>query len=122
MAVFQVRALHRIVGDVEEKGVLANFQVLHIAVAHGALRVALVAPEERAAHSRGIAAQHRQQTDAIWRERFSVGILAAATLLVGVLPIVITDFSASGVAPIAAADTMCSVPAMSAKPGRFRLA
>lgn len=41
--------------------------------------------------------------DAIWRERFSVGILAAATLLIGVLPIVITDFSAAGVAPIAAA-------------------
>jgi NADH:ubiquinone oxidoreductase subunit 4 (subunit M) len=42
-------------------------------------------------------------TDAIWRERFSVGILAAATLLVGVLPIVVTEFSAAGVAPIAAA-------------------
>jgi NADH-quinone oxidoreductase subunit M len=43
--------------------------------------------------------------DAIWRERFSVGILAAATVLVGVLPIVVTDFSAAGVAPIAAAVT-----------------
>src|SRR5690349_6398950 len=44
-------------------------------------------------------------TDAIWRERLSVGILAAATLLVGVVPIVITAYSAGGVAPIAAAVT-----------------
>src|SRR5205823_5185187 len=36
-------------------------------------------------------------TDAIWRERLSVGILAAAMLLVGVLPIVVTDFSAADV-------------------------
>jgi NADH-quinone oxidoreductase subunit M len=42
-------------------------------------------------------------SDAIWRERLSVGILAAATVLVGVAPIVITDYSAGGVAPIAAA-------------------
>jgi NADH-quinone oxidoreductase subunit M len=41
--------------------------------------------------------------DAIWRERFAVGILAAATVLVGVFPLVVTDFSAGGVAPIAAA-------------------
>jgi len=42
-------------------------------------------------------------TDAIWRERLAVGILAAATLLVGLAPGVITDMSAAGVAPIAAA-------------------
>ena len=42
-------------------------------------------------------------TDAIWRERFAVGILAAATVLIGVLPAVVTDLSAGGVAPIAAA-------------------
>jgi NADH-quinone oxidoreductase subunit M len=42
-------------------------------------------------------------TDAIWRERLAVGILAAATLLVGVVPIVVTAYSAGGVAPIAAA-------------------
>jgi NADH-quinone oxidoreductase subunit M len=42
-------------------------------------------------------------TDAIWRERLSVGILAAATLLIGVVPAVVTDLTAGGVAPIAAA-------------------
>jgi NADH-quinone oxidoreductase subunit M len=42
-------------------------------------------------------------TDAIWRERLAVGILAAATVLVGVAPFVVTDLSAGGVAPIAAA-------------------
>jgi NADH:ubiquinone oxidoreductase subunit 4 (subunit M) len=41
--------------------------------------------------------------DAIWRERIAVGILAAATVLIGVAPSVITDLSAGGVAPIAAA-------------------
>ena len=41
--------------------------------------------------------------DAIWRERLAVGVLAAATVLIGVLPNVITDLSAGGVAPIAAA-------------------
>jgi NADH-quinone oxidoreductase subunit M len=41
--------------------------------------------------------------DAIWRERLAVGILAAATLLVGVAPSVVADMSAGGVAPIAAA-------------------
>ncbi len=41
-------------------------------------------------------------TDAIWRERFAVGLLAAATLLVGVLPNVVAEISALGVAPIAA--------------------
>jgi NADH-quinone oxidoreductase subunit M len=41
-------------------------------------------------------------TDAIWRERLAVGILAAATLLIGVVPSVVTDLSAGGVAPIAA--------------------
>ena len=43
--------------------------------------------------------------DAIWRERLAVGILAAATVIVGVYPLVVTDFSAGGVAPIAAAVT-----------------
>jgi NADH-quinone oxidoreductase subunit M len=42
-------------------------------------------------------------TDAIWRERLAVGILAAATLLIGVVPSVVADMSAGGVAPIAAA-------------------
>jgi NADH-quinone oxidoreductase subunit M len=42
-------------------------------------------------------------TDAIWRERIAVGLLAAATLLVGVVPSVVADMSAGGVAPIAAA-------------------
>jgi NADH-quinone oxidoreductase subunit M len=41
--------------------------------------------------------------DAIWRERLAVGLLAAATLLVGVAPSVVADMSAGGVAPIAAA-------------------
>ena len=41
--------------------------------------------------------------DAIWRERLAVGILAAATLLIGVVPSVVADMSAGGVAPIAAA-------------------
>jgi NADH-quinone oxidoreductase subunit M len=41
--------------------------------------------------------------DAIWRERIAVGLLAAATLLIGVVPSVVTDLSAAGVAPIAAA-------------------
>jgi NADH-quinone oxidoreductase subunit M len=40
--------------------------------------------------------------DAIWRERFSVGILAAGTLLVGLVPGVVAELSAGGVAPIAA--------------------
>jgi NADH-quinone oxidoreductase subunit M len=40
--------------------------------------------------------------DAVWRERFSVGLLAAGTLLVGVLPGVVAELSAGGVAPIAA--------------------
>jgi NADH-quinone oxidoreductase subunit M len=42
-------------------------------------------------------------TDAIWRERVAVGMLAAATLLIGVVPSVVTDLTAPGVAPIAAA-------------------
>ena len=41
--------------------------------------------------------------DAIWRERLAVGLLAAATLLIGVAPNVVADMSAGGVAPIAAA-------------------
>jgi len=41
--------------------------------------------------------------DAIWRERIAVGLLAAATLLIGVVPSVVADMSAGGVAPIAAA-------------------
>src|SRR6202165_2688192 len=41
--------------------------------------------------------------DAIWRARLAVGILAAATLLIGVMPSVVADMSAGGVAPIAAA-------------------
>jgi len=41
--------------------------------------------------------------DAIWRERLAVGVLAAATLLIGVVPSVVADMSAGGVAPIAAA-------------------
>ncbi len=48
--------------------------------------------------------------DAIWRERLAVGILAAATVLVGVFPLVITDFSAGGVAPIAAAVAQTARP------------
>jgi NADH:ubiquinone oxidoreductase subunit 4 (subunit M) len=40
--------------------------------------------------------------DAIWRER-PVGLLAAATLLIGVVPNVVADMSAGGVAQIAAA-------------------
>jgi NADH-quinone oxidoreductase subunit M len=40
--------------------------------------------------------------DAIWRERISVGLLAAATLLIGLVPSVVADMSAGGVAPIAA--------------------
>jgi NADH-quinone oxidoreductase subunit M len=40
--------------------------------------------------------------DAIWRERLSVGILALATLLIGVLPGIVAEMSAGGVAPIAA--------------------
>jgi NADH-quinone oxidoreductase subunit M len=40
--------------------------------------------------------------DAIWRERIAVGMLAAATLLIGVVPNVVADISALGVAPIAA--------------------
>ncbi|HEV7663555.1 MAG TPA: NADH-quinone oxidoreductase subunit M [Chloroflexota bacterium] len=39
--------------------------------------------------------------DAIWRERIAVGMLAAATLLIGVVPSVVADMSAGGVAPIA---------------------
>jgi NADH-quinone oxidoreductase subunit M len=42
-------------------------------------------------------------TDAIWRERLAVGVLAAATVLIGVAPNVVADMSAAGVAPIAAA-------------------
>jgi NADH-quinone oxidoreductase subunit M len=41
--------------------------------------------------------------DAIWRERIAVGMLAAATLLVGVAPSIVANMSAGGVAPIAAA-------------------
>jgi NADH-quinone oxidoreductase subunit M len=41
--------------------------------------------------------------DAIWRERMAVGLLAAATLLMGVAPNVVADMTAGGVAPIAAA-------------------
>jgi len=40
--------------------------------------------------------------DAIWRERIAVGLLAAATVLVGVVPNVVADLTAVGVAPIAA--------------------
>ncbi len=40
--------------------------------------------------------------DAIGREKLAVGLLAAATLLIGVLPNVVADISAAGVAPIAA--------------------
>jgi NADH-quinone oxidoreductase subunit M len=41
--------------------------------------------------------------DAIWRERIAVGLLAAATLLIGVVPGTVADMSAGGVAPIASA-------------------
>jgi hypothetical protein len=41
--------------------------------------------------------------DAIWRERIAVGMVAAATLLIGVALNVVADMSAGGVAPIAAA-------------------
>ncbi len=41
--------------------------------------------------------------DAVGREKFAVGLLAAATLLIGVLPNVVADISAAGVAPIAVA-------------------
>ncbi len=41
--------------------------------------------------------------DAIWRERLAVGLLAAATFWIGVVPNVVADISAGGVAPIAAA-------------------
>jgi NADH-quinone oxidoreductase subunit M len=41
--------------------------------------------------------------DAIWRERIAVGLLAAATVVMGVVPNVVADMSAAGVAPIAAA-------------------
>jgi NADH-quinone oxidoreductase subunit M len=40
--------------------------------------------------------------DAIWRERIAVGMLAAATVLIGVLPNVVGEMSAGGIAPIAA--------------------
>jgi NADH-quinone oxidoreductase subunit M len=56
-------------------------------------------------------------TDAIWRERLAVGILAAATVLVGVLPSIVTDLSAGGVAPIAAA---VSQPMTAVQPGGQR--
>jgi NADH-quinone oxidoreductase subunit M len=39
--------------------------------------------------------------DAIWRERFSVGLIAAATILIGVLPNIVAELTAQGVAPIA---------------------
>jgi NADH-quinone oxidoreductase subunit M len=39
--------------------------------------------------------------DAIGRERLAVGLLAAATLLIGVLPNLVGGMSAAGVAPIA---------------------
>jgi len=40
---------------------------------------------------------------AIWRERLAVGLLTAATFWIGVVPNVVADISAGGVAPIAAA-------------------
>jgi NADH-quinone oxidoreductase subunit M len=39
--------------------------------------------------------------DALDREKFAVGLLAAATVLMGVVPNVVADISAGGVAPIA---------------------
>jgi NADH-quinone oxidoreductase subunit M len=39
--------------------------------------------------------------DALGREKFAVGLLAAATVLMGVLPNIVADISAAGVAPIA---------------------
>ena len=44
----QVRALHRILDDVEEKRVVENLEELEVAVADGPLRVGLVAPVQRA--------------------------------------------------------------------------
>jgi NADH-quinone oxidoreductase subunit M len=41
--------------------------------------------------------------DAIWRERIAVGMLALATLVMGVVPNIVADMSAGGVAPIAEA-------------------
>jgi NADH-quinone oxidoreductase subunit M len=41
--------------------------------------------------------------DAIWRERVAVGLLAVATLVIGVAPNLVADMSAGGVAPIAEA-------------------
>jgi NADH-quinone oxidoreductase subunit M len=58
-------------------------------------------------------------TDAIWRERLAVGILAAATLLIGIVPAVVTDLSAGGVAPIAAA-VASTGPAAAVAPGPQR--
>jgi NADH-quinone oxidoreductase subunit M len=39
--------------------------------------------------------------DAIWRERVAVGLLAVATLVIGIAPNLVADMSAGGVAPIA---------------------
>jgi NADH:ubiquinone oxidoreductase subunit 4 (subunit M) len=48
--------------------------------------------------------------DALWRERIAVGLLAAATVLMGVVPAVVTEISAGGVAPIAAAVAQVARP------------
>src|SRR6185437_6254354 len=63
----QVGPLARVVGDIEQKGVVADLEILEIAASHGLLRVRLVPPEQGAGLSFALAGQDRQQADAIRR-------------------------------------------------------
>src|SRR5215468_6579702 len=67
--VFQVRTFHRIVGDVEQERVLANLQVLEIAVTHRTLGVRLVTPEESPRYGSADTSKHRQEVHPVWRIR-----------------------------------------------------
>ncbi len=44
----QIGPLHRVVGDIEEKCVVEDLQILEVAVSRGALLVGLIAPEQLA--------------------------------------------------------------------------
>src|SRR5436190_15177620 len=63
LALLQVRALHRIVDDVEQERVLAQLEIFEISVADGPLRVSLVAPKQRAARDCPTSPQHGQEID-----------------------------------------------------------
>ena len=68
-ALLQVGTLHRVLDNIEEKCVVEDLQILVVAVSRRALCIRLIAPEELALDRSCVSGEHRQQVDAIGRER-----------------------------------------------------